>query len=175
MAYDVMNELAVDTRAGAAKAAAGGIPQQVRTAYRLLLRECVSAPMTAALWDEMINLAAVVNPWSHPERAEAFWRQAAKSPCLARLPARYRTWLELFAAVGARDPERMTALGIALLEAGELTPQQREFAVLSSLSGSLVRSDQASAQRITTTWMPLLTQEQRNSPAFRALRSLAEL
>jgi len=161
---------------GAAGAEAGGINDgTIRTTYRLLLEECASAQTTAELWDEIVTLAIFVNTSSRPDRAQAFWLGAARSGCLARLPGRYRTWLALFAAVGARDPERMTRLGTAVLEGGELTPHQREYVVLSALAGSLVREDAASARRIVDRWMPQLTAAQRNAPAFTALRALSGL
>ena len=157
-------------------AEAGGIRNgTMRTTYRMLLEECASALTTAELWDEIVTLAIVVNPSTRPDRVEAFWLGAARSGCLARLPGRYRTWLTLFAAVGARDPERMTRLGTALLEGGELTQHQREYAVLCALAGSLVRGDAASARRIVDRWMPQLTAAQRNAPAFTALRALSGL
>ena len=147
----------------------------LRTAYRLLLQECASASTTAELWDAMVSLAILVNPASRPDRAQAFWLGAARSGCIARLPGRYATWLALFAAVGARDPQGMTRLATALLDGGGLTPGQREYAVLSALAGSLARSDAASAQRIVERWMPQLTEAQRNAPAFRGLRALSGL
>ena len=123
----------------------------------------------------MVSLAILVNPASRPDRAQAFWLGAAQSGCIARLPGRYATWLALFAAVGARDPQGMTRLATALLDGGGLTPGQREYAVLSALAGSLARSDAASAQQIVERWMPQLTEAQRNAPAFRGLRALSGL
>ena len=147
----------------------------LRTAYRLLLVECAGAQTTTELWDAMVSLAMIVNTVSRPDRAEAFWTGAAHSRCLARLPGRYRTWLDLFAAVGARDPERMTRLGIALLEGGQLTSQQMGYATLSALAGGLVRGDDASTRQIVDRWVPQLTLAQRNTPAFVALRALSGL
>jgi predicted membrane-bound spermidine synthase len=147
----------------------------IRTTYRLLLEECASAQTTAELWDEIVTLAIFVNTSSRPDRAQAFWLGAARSGCLARLPGRYRTWLSLFAAVGAQDPERMTRLGTEVLEGGALTQHQRAYVVLCALAGSLVRQDAASARRIVERWMPQLSAAQRNAPAFTALRALSGL
>lgn len=155
---------------------AGGIHDgTMRTTYRLLLEECASALTTAEQWNEIVTLAIFVNTSSRPDRAEAFWLGAARSGCLARLPGRYRTWLALFAAVGARDPERMTRLGTTLLDGGGLTQHQREYVVLCALAGSLVRGDAASARRIVERWMPQLSAARRNAPAFMALRALSGL
>jgi len=153
----------------------GVLAGTLRTAYRLLLADCTSVQTSAELWDSVVTLAMVVNRASRPDRAEAFWLGAARSGCLARLPGRYRTWLALFAAVGARDPDRMTRLGTALLDAGELTPHQRGYVVLSALAGGLIRGDAASTRQIVDRWMPQLTQAQRSAPAFVALRALAGL
>jgi len=172
-AYEVMTDLAGWAGSGGKKPSTNVDQDQYKNAFRIVLQDCVGAAMTARLWDDMVNLAAVLNTAASPERAEAFWKQATRSACLARLPAHYRTWLELFAAVGARDPERMTRLGMALLEADGLSPHQRDYAVLAALAGSLVRTDEVSARQITERWVPQLTQEQRNAPGFKALRALA--
>lgn len=145
----------------------------LRTAHRLLLVECAGVKTTAELWDVMVTLAMVVNPATRPDRAEAFWLSTTRSACLARLPGRYRTWLALFAAVAARDPDRMTQLGIALLDGGDLTPHQQEYAALSALAGALVRGDAAASRQIAERWIPQLTQARRNAPAFITLRALA--
>jgi predicted membrane-bound spermidine synthase len=155
--------------------AAGVQAGTLRTTYRVLLDECTSAQTSADLWDEIVTLAIVVNPSTRPDRAEAFWLGAARSACLARLQGRYRTWLALFAAVGARDPERMTRLGTALIEGGELTEHQRAYALLCALAGSLARKDAASARRIADRWMPQMTAAQRRAAAFMGLRALSGL
>ena len=155
--------------------AAGVRAGTLRTTYRVLLEECTSAQTSADLWDEIVTLAIVINPSTRPDRAEAFWLGAARSGCLARLHERYRTWLALFAAVGARDPERMTRLGTALLEGGGLTEQQRAYALLCALAGSLARKDMASARRIADRWIPQITAAQRRAAAFMGLRALSGL
>lgn len=175
MAYDAIIDLTSGSRGNQTPGSAAGVPEQFRNAYRVLLQECVSPRTTAGMWDEMVNLAAVINPETRPDRAEGFWKQAARSRCLVRLPAGYRNWLALFAAVGARDAERMTRLGMVLLDAGGVTPHQRDYLVLAALAGSLARGDDASARQISERWLPEMTQEQRNGPGFRALRALAGL
>jgi len=150
-----------------------GLSDSLRTAHRLLLLECSSGQTSAELWDAMITLAIAVNQASPPDRTQAFWLGAARSECLARLPARYRTWLELFAAVGARDAEGMTRLGTELLEGDELTSRQREYATLCALAGGLARGDRQSVGPIVKRWIPRLTPAQRNASAFVALRALA--
>ncbi|MFM9970028.1 MAG: fused MFS/spermidine synthase [Burkholderiales bacterium] len=144
------------------------------TSTRLLLDECASATTYAELWDDMVSLAAIVNPALDATRAQSFWRDMAASACLARASAAYRTWMALFAAVGARDAQRMTQLGAELLEAGGLTPNQRAYALLASLAGSLSRKDAAGTKRVAD-YLLQLTPAQQRSPGFLGLRALSGL
>jgi pentatricopeptide repeat protein len=88
--------------------------------------------------------------------------------CASGLPADKRTWIELFAAVGARDATRMSTLAEQLLQLTDISAAQREYLYNVAITGYLAQRrfdaarkawDRAAralpAERMQLPWMQL--------------------
>jgi len=62
-------------------------------------------------------LSETANPHLPPAAASEMWSWIANSPCGKRLGAAERSWIDLFGAIGRRDPRAMVASGRAVLKA----------------------------------------------------------
>jgi len=104
-------------------------------ATRSVLIDCVPENVAATFWDQIVGVAGFVNPSLPPERAEELWTTLAGTRCAALLPARNRQWLDLFRTVARRDAPGMAEGAQRLLQAGDLTEVQRDYAYNVALAG----------------------------------------
>lgn len=116
---------------------------------RAILVDCAPLEVVEPLWDRVVLVAADMNPLLPPAAAQALWRDLAGRSCAARLTARMRSWLELFAAVGERNAEQMRERAAVLLEAGEMTNMQRIYLYNARITGQLADRQFADARK---TW-----------------------
>jgi spermidine synthase len=63
------------------------------------------------VFPQLLDMASTVNPGLHPDVASALWRRVRETPCARELPPEHAAWLELFAAVGARDAAAISQVG----------------------------------------------------------------
>ncbi|HZM34826.1 MAG TPA: fused MFS/spermidine synthase [Burkholderiales bacterium] len=73
-----------------------------------------------------------------PQAAEV-WEKLRASPCTARLDAQDLQWLELHAAIAAREPQRIAEAAEAILEASaELGADAKAYALAALMSGRIL-------------------------------------
>lgn len=125
------------------------IPTQLQKDLELVqlrLLEC-REPRELDVWlHSALRVAWAVNPYLMPADAGAVWRAIAGTQCFPTLPQFQRRWIELFAAVAARDAGRMARHARELLDtAPELGADAREYLVLAALSGSVAGGDKPAA------------------------------
>ncbi len=116
---------------------------------RALFVDCVPGEVATALWDRVVIVAGELNPVLPRTTAETLWRRLGASPCAGAMTPDQKTWVELFAAVGARDAPRMSALAEKLLDGGELSLVQRNYLFNAAMTGYLVARRNADARQ---TW-----------------------
>ena len=95
-------------------------------------------------------MANVVNPMAERSQAVALWDDLRSAPCAAKMGPRGREWLDLFAAVAARDASRMAALGARLADEGDVDDAFRAYAVMAGAAGLLASGRHADADRFLT-------------------------
>lgn len=128
------------------------------------------------LLPSMVAMAQVINPHVDRKSAGEVWRYLGDSACARRLsPAEHR-WLELFAAVAARDPASMSRVGIEILDASRgRRDAATEYAFEATAAGLVCEHHFAQANKLfdlgTHDWLPA-----GNAPiSLRYLYSLANL
>ena len=152
------------------------VPTQLQKDLELVqvrLLEC-REPRQLDVWlHSALRVARAVNPYLKPDDAGAVWRAVASTQCFPTLPQFQRRWIELFAAVAARDSARMAGYARELLDTTpELGTDAREYLVLAALSGSVAGGDKPAALEL---WRAQKTQLRAPAaPAFRLLRCHAE-
>jgi hypothetical protein len=97
----------------------------------------------------VVLVAAEMNPLLPRDEAEALWRNLAARNCAARHSASKRSWLGLFAAVGARDATRMSETATALLAPQGVSETQRIYLYNALITGQLADRKFADARK---TW-----------------------
>jgi len=130
-----------------------GIPAQLQKDLELVQMrglECIDPQKTDMWVRSATGVARSVNAALPAAEASAVWSSFERSVCVKRLAAEDRRWIELFAAVGARDAARMGTIATELLEAGhELTPKTRQYLLTAALSGLLATQEY---DRATLVW-----------------------
>ena len=152
------------------------VPTQLQKDLELVqvrLLEC-REPRQLDVWlHSALRVARAVNPYLTPDDAGAVWRAVASTQCFSTLPQFQRRWIELFAAVAARDTARMAGYARELLDTTpELGADAREYLVLAALSGSVARGDRPAALELWRAQKAKLRAPA--APAFRLLRCQAE-
>jgi spermidine synthase len=141
---------------------------------KLRLLDCRD-PRNQDVWlHALLRLAQNLNPGVSVDEAGEVWQRIAAAPCYAGLAGYQRQWIELFAAVGARDPRKMAELGTEILAGPfEINRESREYAWMAGLTGLLVRGDRAAAKKL---WALHADEMRASAPkaAFRLLRCHAE-
>ena len=128
------------------------------------------------LLPSMVALAQVVNPQLDRSSAQQVWRYVGGSACARRLSAAERRWLELFAAVAARDPASMSRVGIEILDASRgRRDAVTQYAFEATATGLVCQHRFAEADKLfelgTRDWLP-----EGSAPiSLRYLYSLANL
>jgi len=125
---------------------------------RLWTTQCRSEMGFVHVFGHLLALAEAVNPNLHPDVAGALWRRVGDSPCAKALPAQERQWIELFAAVAARDADRMAAIAARILEAERhARGPAGEYALIAAVTAAIRRGDLAGANELlsqgTKSWL----------------------
>ena len=94
-------------------------------------------------------IAERLNPRVPPEDALAVWKWLGTSKCGRTLTVEQRQWIELFAAVAARDAQHMAVTGTAILDRTRGTrDESTEYAVMASAAGLLCEGEKDRAQAV---------------------------
>jgi spermidine synthase len=112
----------------------------------------------AQVFGHLLTVAETVNAGLHPEVSGALWQRVADSRCGRALDPLDRTWLELFAAVSARDAAAMADRG------GRALDSQRnargpagEYAFMAAVTGAIKLGERERARALldegTRTWL----------------------
>jgi predicted membrane-bound spermidine synthase len=165
-----------DFLVGALRPEAEAVPTQLQKDLELVqlrLLEC-REPRELDVWlHSALRVARAVNPYLMPDDAGAVWRAIAGKPCFSKLAQFQQRWIELFAAVAARDAARMARYARELLDTTpELGTDAREYLVLAALSGSVAAGDKPGALELWRAQKIKLRAPA--APAFRLLRCHAE-
>ncbi len=136
---------------------------------QLRLLGCQS-PRSLDVWlHALLRVAGAINPYVAADEAAALWSKVLAAPCVATLHAFQRKWIALFAAVGARDAARMAELGEDLLSTQPtLSSDAREYLLLATMGGALVRGEARRAAALWDRYAPGLLRAR--APGLRLLR-----
>jgi spermidine synthase len=136
---------------------------------QLRLLDC-RTPRTLDVWlNALLRVARQVNPYVSAGEVDALWSKIRALPCFATLYEFQRQWIELFAAVGARDAARMAAVGETLLRTQpSLSSDAREYLLQATMSGALVAGERARAAALWDRYAVGLLRAR--APALRLLR-----
>jgi hypothetical protein len=116
---------------------------------RVWASQCKSELGFTQVFSHMLAVAESVNPNLHPQAAGALWRRIADSACARALNPADRLWIELFAAVGARDAARMSEIGARVLDTQrDARGPAAEYAFMAAVTGSLKAGDVARARQL---------------------------
>ncbi|HEY8357915.1 MAG TPA: hypothetical protein VIL30_10685, partial [Ramlibacter sp.] len=116
---------------------------------RSWLAGCTPPPGTGMAWSAMVNVAAELNAGLGRQAARDFWRSVAEGPCRKSFSAVQASWLELFAATGARDPARVQLHAARVLaDDPALTQTARAYAALAGVAAQLALGDTAAAAKL---------------------------
>ena len=141
---------------------------------KLRLLDCRSAREEDVWLHSLWRLAENMNPSLPAEQAGMVWKRVMDAPCYAGLETYQRQWIELFRAVGARDPVPMAALaGQLLAGTSEINAESREYLWMAGLTGYLAAGDKAGALRLWDLHSPRLTKSVPKA-VFRLLRCHAQ-
>lgn len=139
---------------------------------QLRLLGCQTARRLDVWLHALLRVARAVNPYVGAAEADALWSRVRAAPCFATLYPFQQRWIDLFAAVGARDAARMAALGTQLLETQpSLSSDAREYLLQATMSGAIVEGN---AERAAALWDRYAVGLLRaRAPALRLLRCRA--
>jgi len=127
-------------------------------------------PRTLDVWlHALLRVARAVNPYVSAAEADALWSRVRAAPCVATLYPFQQQWIDLFAAVGARDAARMASIGTQLLDTQpRLSSDAREYLLQATMSGAIVEGE---AERAAAIWDRYAVGLLRaRAPALRLLR-----
>ncbi|HUQ27861.1 MAG TPA: fused MFS/spermidine synthase [Usitatibacter sp.] len=94
-------------------------------------------------------IAERMNPRLPPADAVEVWKWLVTSKCARTLKPEQLQWIELFAAVGIRDPQRMAIAGTAILDRSQgVRDESTEYAVVASAAGLLCIGEKERAQKL---------------------------
>jgi len=118
----------------------------------------------------LLQVAMATSPFLTPADAGAIWRRFENTECYGSLPPRYKLWIALFKAVGARDGASMASLAERLFAADtQLPPESRRYLLTAAMTGFLAQQQPQEALRIWTRYSPLISREERAQLVFRLL------
>ena len=104
-------------------------------ATRALMRTCRPGGPLPVLLEGAVGTAIAINELP-AARAEAVWTEIKKGGCYRSLEPDVRLWVDLFAAVGARDADAMSEIGTRAIASapGEFT---RNYALSAAVVGNI--------------------------------------
>ena len=124
-----------------------GFGNQVTAAYVVhgWATECRPEVKFEVILPYLHSVAQYVNPHITSEGAAEVWSWIARSPCGRKLDAADRRWLDLFEAIGRRDPAAMAATGQAALENAKEANPATETAAVAVATGLLCQGKRKEA------------------------------
>ncbi len=129
-----------------------GIPAQLQKDLELVqLRgiDCIDPQKTDMWVRSATGVARSVNSDLPAADASAVWSSFERNDCIKRLTATDRSWIELFAAVGAHDAARMGKIATELLGTSrDLTPKTQQYLLTAALTGLLATRDYEGATQV---------------------------
>ncbi|HXF67793.1 MAG TPA: hypothetical protein VNK67_13995 [Burkholderiales bacterium] len=108
---------------------------------RLLGIECADSRQALSI-EHLFEVANATVPFLTREELASVWDRLRASPCAGRLPGPLREWIRLFAAVSARDTDRMAQLAEKLL--GQ-DGARRDYLLEVAITARLARNERAQA------------------------------
>ena len=131
------------------------------------------AASASIAWDSVVTLSGELAAALPASDYERFVATIERSRCRARLPAATGDWLDLFRAVGRRDPGPAADAAARLLARDDLTVVQREYALLAAIAGYIGSERRGRAQRAIFAHNRFMRPEFRQSPWYRFLQDVA--
>jgi len=135
-----------------------GIPAQLQKDLELVQMrglDCVDPQKTDMWVRSATGVARSINSSLPAPDAAAVWASFERRDCIKRLAPEDRMWIELLAAVGAHDAERIGKIAAQLLETGhELTPAIRQYLLTAALTGLLASREYERALQIWNSHSP---------------------
>jgi spermidine synthase len=118
---------------------------------------CPASMPFAEILSPMVSIAGAITHLPSDAAVE-MWKRIGESDCARRVSGANRRWFELFSAVAARDPDRMSAAGMQVLEASQgARNAATEYAFLATLVGHICRGRAEPAdklfERATREWI----------------------
>jgi predicted membrane-bound spermidine synthase len=116
---------------------------------RVWSTQCRTALSFEQAFSHLLAVAEVVNPHLHPQAVAPLWKRVGDTECARSLEPAQRVWIDLFAAVGARDARRMAELGIRALETQhDARGPAGEYAFMAAVTGALGIGDRVLAKKL---------------------------
>ena len=140
---------------------------------RAWAQDCRFPRGTGRLWESMVNVAIDLNPGLDAATAAGWWRSIAEGKCRGALGPAQKSWLDLFAAVGARNPQAMREPAEWLLKNDpELGSEARAYAALAAISANQAVGRRSEAMAILEEQRAKLPEGRVDSTPFRYLTML---
>jgi predicted membrane-bound spermidine synthase len=140
---------------------------------KLRLLEC-REPRDQDVWmHSLLNIARSMNPFLGREEAVLPWARFQAAPCYGGLREFQHRWIDLYAAVAARDAKRMALLAGELLATQvDLSRDAREYLVTAGMAGHLAAGNPSAAKALWEKHQGQLKAVEK--PLLRLLRCHAE-
>lgn len=116
-------------------------------ASRELMRTCKPGGPVGVLVEGAVGTANVINDGLDKARAQAVWETVRTGPCYKTLPEAVRDWIDLFAAVAARDAAPMAEIGARVL-ANPPGDFARDYALSAAVVGEIALGRPEIASRL---------------------------
>ncbi len=135
---------------------------------RAAMIDCKIDVRRGTLGASLDRLSRLINVGLPKHLATGVWDKLLGSRCRSKLDADEARWLELFAAIGARSPERIAAHAEAVLaEEKDLSADSRAYALAALMAGRVLSGDRGAALKAFNThrgrlkpavaWQPTFT------------------
>ena len=122
-------------------------------ASRELMRTCKPGAPLGVLLEGAVGTAIAINDGLDRARAAEVWKTVRSGACYKTLPAEVRTWVDLFAAVAARDAAAMADLGTRAVAdpPGEFA---RDYALAAAVIGEIALGRPEVGGRLLESYAP---------------------
>ena len=136
---------------------------------------CAFPRGTGDSWNAMVQTASLLTQGATPGDAAAYWKSLG-SRCAKTLDGIQLVWIDLFAAVAARDRAASREKGLRILaEDTQLTKEARAYATLAAVAAARAEGRRPEAAKTLAEQRKHLLAEQVEEPWFRYLiTSLAQ-
>ncbi|MEI6592761.1 MAG: fused MFS/spermidine synthase [Holophagaceae bacterium] len=124
------------------------------------------AARQASLYNGLTRLV----PYLRPQELEAVWARLDSGPGAASLPPLERAWVDLFKALGRRDPKALATHVQTVLQTPQRLPREvLQFLVASGMAANLAMGDRPTANRLWVTGRTVLFPDGEPDLLFRLL------